>query len=141
MIAALIAWLARIGAGGIVDRAMTVLEKRSDAMTEREKIRADLTAEYYRQLVAETRIMADYNKAKLSFPLFWILVFAVAGPLILWETAVVADSIPYLRDIFGDQQVSDLPTSALQDAYAAMVKWVFYIGSGVAGIKAVTGRR
>ncbi|WP_319520183.1 hypothetical protein [uncultured Martelella sp.] len=137
MIPTFIKWLLKLGAGGIVERAITLIDKRAKLENDREKIRAELTAEYLRQVVEETRIMADYNKAKLSFPLFWVLVFAVAGPLILWEIAVVIDSIPYLRGIFGDQQVFDLPTGALQDAYAAMVKWVFYIGSGVAGFKAV----
>ncbi len=141
MIGTIVTWLAKIGAGGLVDRAIALIEKRGELANDHEKIRADLTAEYLRQVVAETKVMADYNRAKLSFPLFWVLVFAVAGPLILWEMAVVIDSIPYLRNIFGDQQVADLPTSALQDAYAAMVKWVFYIGSGVAGLKAVIGRR
>lgn len=132
MITTFIAWLVRLGAGGIVDRALTLIEKRAEQQNDREQIRADLTSEYYRQVVEETRIMADYNTAKLSFPWFWIFAAMFLIPLALWWSAVIIDSV------FGfSWSVADLPTSQMQAWAGNMIQWVFYVGSGVAGLKTV----
>ncbi|MET3600102.1 hypothetical protein [Martelella mangrovi] len=136
MIPTFITWLVKLGAGGIVERAITLIDKRAERENDREKIRAELTAEYLRQVVEETRIMADYNKAKLSFPWFWLFASLFLFPLALWWAAVILDSVfsfPW--------SVADLPTSQMQTWAGNMIQWVFYVGSGVAGLKAVVGRR
>ena len=135
MIATAIAWLLKLGAGGIVDRAITLIEKRGELASDREKIAADLSAEYLRQVVAETRIMADYNTAKLSFPWFWIFAAAFLGPLALWWSAVILDSVfnfPW--------DVANLPTPEMRNWAGNMIQWIFYVGSGAGALKAVIRR-
>ena len=135
MIASIIKWLVKLGAGGIVDRAMTLIDKRAEQETDREKLRADLTAEYLRQVVEETRVMADYNKAKLSFPWFWLFASLFLFPLALWWAAVILDSVfsfPWT--------IADLPTPQMQTWAGNMIQWVFYVGSGAGALKAVIRR-
>ena len=135
MIATAIAWLLKLGAGGIVDRAITLIEKRGELANDREKIAADLSAEYLRQVVAETRIMADYNTAKLSFPWFWAFAAAFLGPLALWWSAVILDSVfnfPW--------DVANLPTPEMRTWAGNMIQWIFYVGSGAGALKAVIRR-
>ncbi|WP_171178645.1 hypothetical protein [Ruegeria sp. HKCCD8929] len=134
----ILAFLIKLSFGGMVDKAFTHMERRAELANDTERLKTTATIELARELVNEAQIMAEFNRAKLAFPWFWVLVFAVGGPLILWETAVVFDSIPYLRDVFGDQQVYDLPTPALQEAFARMIEWVFYVGSGVGVWKTLT---
>ena len=136
MIPSIITWLVKLGAGGIVDRAMTLLDKRAELANDHEKIKADLTAEYLRQVVEETRVMADYNKAKLSFPWFWLFVFLFIGPLAFWWIAVILDSV------FGFKwDVANLPTPEMREWAGNMIQWLFYVGSGAGALKAVVGRR
>lgn len=131
----LLAFLVRVGFGRIVSDALAAIERRADAEGDREKVRLQATVAVAQQVVEETRIMADFNRAKLEHRAFWWALCLTVGILDLWMLAVVIDCIPYLRDIFGDQQVHDLPTPALRDAFAAMIKWQFFVGSGVAGAR------
>jgi len=140
MMARIIGWLVSLGFGGLVDKGLGYLERRAELENDREKLKTMTTVELAKAAVAETKIMAEFNAAKLEVPWFWVLLFAVSAPLVIWEWAVVIDGLPYARDLFGDQQVADLPTPALQDAFAAMVKWVFFIGSGVGAFKVATRR-
>ncbi|WP_210275322.1 hypothetical protein [Martelella soudanensis] len=135
MIASLVALLARLGGSGIVDRAITLIEKRGELANDREKIAADLSAEYLRQVVNETRIMADYNTDKLSFPWFWIFAAAFLGPLALWWSAVILDSVfnfPW--------DVANLPTPEMRAWAGNMIQWIFYVGSGAGALRAVIRR-
>lgn len=134
----LIAFLIRIGFGGLVDKGLAVLEKRIEAETDREKLRSEMTVAIAREMVSEAEIMAQFNTAKLSHRGFWVLLFAVSAPFVVWEWAVVIDGLPVANRIFGAEQVADLPTPALQEAFAAMVKWVFFVGTGVGALKALT---
>ena len=131
----LIAFLLRVGFDGLVRDAIETLERRADRAADTEQQRLQATVELAREAVRESETMARFNTAKLEHRAFWWLLLAVSGLLTLWMGAVVIDCIPYLRDIFGEQQVHDLPTPALQDAFAAMIKWLFFLGSGVAGLK------
>ncbi len=133
----LLGFLIKIGFGGVVDKAISHLERRAELENDQERLKAETTVELARQAVAEAQIMADYNKAKLHFPWFWIFAGMFLVPLALWWSAVIIDSIPYLRDVFGDQQVSDLPTPEMQAWAGDMIKWLFYVGSGVGAIKAL----
>jgi hypothetical protein len=131
----LLAFLLRLGFDGVVRDAIEALDRRADLAADTDKQRLQATVELAREAVRETEAMAGFNAAKLEYRAFWWLLLAVSGLLTLWMGAVVIDCIPYLRDIFGEQQVHDLPTPALQDAFAAMIKWLFFLGSGVAGLK------
>lgn len=129
MIQALIGFLIKLGFGGVVDKAIGHLERRAELENDRERLKAMTTVELAKQAVVEAQIMADFNKAKLGHWPFWVLVFMISAPMVLWQWAVIIDSIPYLRDFFGDQQVANLPTAALQEAFSSMIQWTFYLGS------------
>lgn len=135
MIIDLITLFVKLGLGGAVDKALNHLEKRAELENDKEKIKSLTTVEMAKEAVKEAQLMTDFNKEKLKYDYFWILLFAAAAPFIFWEWAVVMDSIPYVQDLFGDRQVANLPTQQLQDAFASMVKWTFYVGSGVGAIK------
>ena len=135
MFATIVAFLAKIGLGGIVDKAIHLLERRAELEVDKDKLRTELTAEYLRQTVEEVRIMADYNKAKLQFPWFWCFAALFLCPLGMWWAAVIFDSIFH----FG-WAVADLPTQQMKDAASRMIEWVFYTGAGVAALKAVVRR-
>lgn len=132
MFSGIVAWLVKLGLGGIVERVIGLLERRAELEVDKEKLRTELTAEYLKQVVEEVRIMADYNKAKLQFPWFWCFAALFLAPLGLWWAAVILDSVFH----FG-WAVADLPTREMKDAASRMIEWVFYTGAGVAAIKAV----
>ncbi|WP_322889298.1 MULTISPECIES: hypothetical protein [unclassified Yoonia] len=129
---ALLAFLIRIGFGGMADRAIRLIETRAAASNDRAAIHAQTTAELARAAVEEARIMTEFNKAKLSFPWFWIMAAMFVVPLAIWWAAVILDSI----FLFG-WRVADLPTPQMQQWAGDMIQWLFYVGSGVGAIKAV----
>jgi hypothetical protein len=131
----LIGFLINLGFGGIVDKAISHMERRAELENDKERLKTTATIELARQAVAEAQIMADYNKAKLHFPWFWVFAGMFLVPLALWWAAVIIDSIPYLRDVFGDQQVSDLPTPQMQQWAGRMIQWLFFVGTGVGAWK------
>lgn len=130
---AIVAFFAKLGLGGIIDKTIGMLEKRAANEVDKEKLRTELAAEHLRQAVEETRIMADFNKAKLSSNVFWVLIVGFAGGLCLWWNAVLLDSIFH----FG-WNVADLPNPHMREWAGDMIKWLFYVGSGVAGIRMLT---
>jgi len=127
----IIAFFLKIGFGGVVDKAIGHMERRAELQNDRERLKAQTEVEVIREAVKETQIMADYNKAKLSFPWFWMLAAMFIVPLALWWAAVILDSV------FGfSWSVADLPTDEMQLWAGDMIKWLFYVGSGVGAIKA-----
>lgn len=128
----LFSFLLKIGLGGVIDKAIAFMQRKAELEVDQEKLRTELTAEYMRQVVEETRIMADFNKAKFSFPWFWMFAALFVLPLGFWWSAVILDSV------FGfSWSVADLPTREMKDAAGSMIEWLFYVGGGVAGVKAV----
>ncbi|MQV62309.1 hypothetical protein [Sinorhizobium meliloti] len=128
----LFSFLLKIGLGGVIDKAIALMQRKAELEVDKEKLRTELTAEYMRQVVEETRIMADFNKAKFSFPWFWMFAALFVLPLGFWWSAVILDSV------FGfSWNVADLPTREMKDAAGRMIEWLFYVGGGVAGVKAV----
>lgn len=127
-----LAWLVRTGFGGIVDRALQHIERRAELANDSERVRAETTVALAREAVAEAKIMAEFNTAKLSFPWFWIFASMFLGPLALWWSAVILDSVFHLG-----WRVADLPTPQMQQWAGDMIRWVFYVGSGVGAVKAI----
>lgn len=77
MIAALLRWLT----GGVLDRVLTTVDRKITADTDREKLKADIIMEHYRQ-------RADWMRAGG----FWLmLLFAV--PLAFWFASVSLYSV------------------------------------------------
>lgn len=131
MFATILAFFAKLGLGGIINKAADILTARAAAETDREKLRTELAAEHLRQIVEETRIMADLNKAKLSFPWFWVLVTMFVAPLGLWWTMVILDSIFYFPF-----DIAHLPNAEMRQWAGDMIRWLFYVGSGAAALRA-----
>lgn len=76
---------------------------------------------------------ADERKTKYQIPWFWLLAAMFIVPLAFWWTMVIADSIfnfPF--------SISNLPTPEMRQWAGEMIKFLFYTGTTVAGIKALT---
>jgi hypothetical protein len=128
----LIAFLMRMGFGGMVDKAISHLERRAELQNDRERLRSQTTVELAREAVKEAQIMADYNRAKLAFPWFWLFAALFLVPLAAWWSAVILDSI------FGfSWSVADLPTPQMQEWAGDMIRWLFYVGTGVGALKSL----
>ncbi|WP_176085939.1 hypothetical protein [Martelella sp. HB161492] len=138
MIAALLTLLVKIGAGGILDKAVALMESRAAAATDQKKIEADLTAEYLKQVIEETRILADLNAKKLAVPWFWIFAALFLVPLAIWWAAICLYNMLWCPDCVYAQAWTIAAFPAPLDQWAGnMIQWVFYIGSGVAGLRAI----
>ncbi len=125
-----IAFLLKLGLGGIADKAIRHLERRAELHNDAERLRAQTTAALARAAVDEVRVMADFNRTKLSFPWFWAFAALFIAPLALWWTAVILDSI-----LGFSWNVADLPTPQMQDWAGDMIRWLFYVGSGAAALR------
>lgn len=77
MIQTVLKWLT----GGVLDRVLTTVDRRVEAETDREKLKADIIREHYR-----TR--PDFMRAGG----FW-LVLIFAAPLAFWWSAVLLYSV------------------------------------------------
>lgn len=109
----LIGWLT----GGALDRILDTVDRKVQSETDREKIKGDIIQEHYKQ-----------RGQFMRYGGFW-LMFMFAAPLAVWFSAVIIDSIPYLRDMFGDQQVHALPPP-LDDWAGGIIVSIF----GVVGV-------
>lgn len=119
----MIALLTRIFGGGLLDRVLATVDKHVEAQTDRERIKADLTAEYLR-----TR--ADYMRAG---GLWLMLMFA--APLALWWAAVLIYSVLWCARCAWPQawSIAALP-SPLND-------WAGLIVVSIFGVIGLTGVR
>ncbi len=140
MLVKLLAFVMKLGLGGVADKALAHMERRLELANESERLKSETTVALAKEAVAEAKIMAEFNTAKLEYRPFWVLLFLVSAPFVIWEWAVVMDGLPYVNRVFGAEQVADLPTPALQEAFAAMIQWVFFVGTGVGGVKALMKR-
>ena len=121
-------FLVKLGLGGIVDKTLGHLERKSDLENDREALKSKVSIEHIRAAVEETRIMADLNKSKMGNVWFWVFSALFIFPLGGWWTAVILDSIFH----FG-WNVANLPTADMRAWAGDMIKWLFYTGSvGVA---------
>ena len=128
----LISFLLRIGFGGLVEKGIAHLDRRAELANDRAALEAKTTADLARLAVEEAKVMAAFNTTKLSFPWFWIFAALFLLPLALWWAAVIFDSV------FGFAwNVADLPTPQMQEWAGDMIRWVFYVGSGVGALRAI----
>lgn len=126
----IIAFLIKLGFGSIVDKAIDHVERRAELQNDRERVKSETTVALAREAVNEAKIMADYNRAKLSFPWFWIFAGMFIAPLALWWAAVILDSV-----FMFSWSVADLPTPQMQEWAGDMIRWLFYVGSGVGALR------
>lgn len=118
----MLAWLANLFAGGLLDRVLDSADRYVQNQTDREKLRADIIREHYRQ-------RADWMRAGG----FWLmLMFAL--PLGLWFGAVVVYSILWCAGCAFPQPwtIAALPPP-LDDWAAAIIVSIF----GVIGVSKI----
>ena len=117
--AVLVNWLLKLFTGGFLDRVLDTVDKRVEAQTDREKIKADLIATHYR-----TR--GDFMR---SGGFFLMLLFAV--PLAFWFGSVVVYSVLWCAGCAYPQEwtIAALP-APLDRAFEFIVVSIF----GVIGV-------
>lgn len=105
MVRAILGWLT----GGVLDRALSSVDRYVEAQTDREKVKADIIREHYRN-------RGDWMRSGG----FWLcLLFAL--PLAFWHGAVVVYSVFWCRGCAYPQEwtVAALPPPL--DAWAGMI--------------------
>lgn len=132
MLSTIVTFLVKIGLGSIVEQTIDLMKYKASLEVDKEKLRTEVSIAHLQALVEETRIMADFNKEKLQHKIFWLLVLGFAGGLCIWWNAVLLDSIFNFS-----WSVANLPTPEMRQWAGDMIKWIFYVGSGVAAIKMV----
>lgn len=109
MIRLILSWLTGGGLQGALDRALDTVDRRLEAETDREKVKADLIAEHYRS-------RDDWMKAGG----FWLML-AFAAPLALWWSAVLVYSVLWCAGCAfpQDWSIAALPTPL--DEWAGLI--------------------
>lgn len=128
MFGVVVKWLLGGGLSGIVRELRGAYADKRNATNESERIKS---AERIADLREEADVVKTYYEHRTSWMQaggFWLL-FMFAAPVAVWFNAIVMDSLPYVRDIFGDQQVHALP--APLDEWAGWIVLVCIGGAGV----------
>lgn len=102
--------------GSTLDRILTTVERRVDNETERERVRADVVAEYLRAQVAISTGRGWW------FPLFFI------APLGLWFASVCVYSVLFCRGCAFPQDWSIAALPAPLDDWAGVIISSLFIG-------------
>jgi hypothetical protein len=120
-------WLIGGGLSGVARELRGAYRDRLNATNDADRIRAD---ERIATLKGEAEVMQSYYANRASWMQaggFWLLLM-FAAPVAVWHAAVIMDSLPYVRDLFGDRQVHALP--APLDEWAG---WIVIACIGGAG--------
>jgi len=105
--------------GGILDRALDTVDKRIEASTDREAIKAEIIKEHYRS-------RADFMRAGG----FWLMLI-FAAPLAVWWAAVLVYSVLWCRACAFPQAWSIAALPAPLDEWAGMIVVAIF---GVLGV-------
>lgn len=105
----MIAWLLNWLTGGVLERALDTVDRKISADTDREKLKADLIMETYRQ-------RGDWMRAGG----FWLML-VFAAPLALWWGAVIVYSILWCRGCAWPQTWSVAALPAPLDEWAGLI--------------------
>lgn len=126
MFASILGWLLSMATGPFVGKVLDILAKKTDDAN-------TLKLETLHAITADGGQMADLNKAKLGFPWFWVLISLFVGPLALWWSMVILDSIfsfPFT--------IADLPTVEMRQWAGDMIRWLFYVGTTTLALKVIS---
>ena len=77
----IIAFLIKLGFGGVVDKALDQMERRAEMQNDSERLKSETTVALAREAVGEAKIMADYNRAQA-------VIFLVLG--VCWHVYLAA---------------------------------------------------
>ena len=115
MISMILKWLT----GGVLDRAMSTIDRKIAADTDREKLKADIILEHYRS-------RADWMRAGG----FWLMLI-FAAPLAVWWGAVLLYSLLWCARCAYPQAWSIAALPAPLDEWAGLIVMAIF---GVIGI-------
>lgn len=115
MISMLLKWLT----GGVLDRALSTIDRKIAAETDREKLKADIIMEHYRS-------RADWMRAGG----FWLMLI-FAAPLAVWWGAVLLYSLLWCARCAYPQTWSIAALPAPLDEWAGLIVMAIF---GVIGI-------
>ena len=136
MFAAIGGWLLsqaiKFASNGVIQKALDFYNKSQDNTVRLKEIDAVTARAAMSAYVEHTKTMADLNKAKFEYPIYWIFTSLFIIPLGLWWTLVIADGIFYFPF-----DIADLPTLKMQEWAGQMITYLFYTGSTVIGLKAL----
>jgi hypothetical protein len=124
----LLAWVLKFASSGLVDKALRYMEQKAALGSERERIKSQITVEAVKAAVSETRIMANLQKSKFEYLLYWVFAGLFVLPLGFWWAAVILDSV----FLFG-WKVATVPV--LEEWGGQMIRWLFYTGTIVGALK------
>lgn len=127
MLSGVVKWFLGGGLSGIVRELRGAYADKRNATNDADRVAAEERVSVLRE---EADVAQAYYANRASWMQvggFWLLLmFAV--PVGVWHAAVIMDSLPFLRDAFGDQQVHALP--APLDEWAG---WIVLASIGGAG--------
>lgn len=129
------AFLIKLGFGGIADKAIRHLERRAELHSDRDLLKAKTTVALAREAVAEAKVMAEFNRAKLAFPWFWAFAALFVLPLGIYFAAIIAYNLFWCAGCAYPKPwtIAALPPP-LDDWAGRMIAWLFFIGSGIGAI-------
>lgn len=119
MIRAILGWLT----GGFLDRVLDTVDRRIEAETDREALRAEIIREHFR-----TR--ADWMRAGG----FWLMVL-FAAPLAVWWAAVIVYSILWCAGCAYPQDWTIAALPAPLDEWAGLIVMAIFGVIGVSQIR------
>lgn len=133
-----IAFLLKLGFGGVVDKAIDHMERRAEIENDRERLRHQTTIELAREAVKEAQIMADLNKAKMQHKAFWWMTGAFVAVLFVYFAANTAYNLLWCsRCAFPQNWIIAAYPAPLDEWAGRMIAWLFYVGTGVGALKAL----
>lgn len=136
MFGAIAGWIlghvVKIASSGVIERALDFYNRSQDSNVKLKQIDAEVAKAAMTAYVEHTKTMADLNKSKFEYPIYWIFTSLFIIPLGVWWTLVIADGIFYFPF-----DVADLPTPQMQEWAGQMITYLFYTGSTVLGLKAL----
>ncbi len=124
----LLSLILKFASSKLVKKSLDFLRAQAAEKTGQARIEADVTIAQIEAATKQTQIMADLNKDKFTYWVFWLFAGLFVVPLAAWWIAVILDSI----FLFG-WGVATVPV--LEEWGGQMIQWLFYVGGGVGVIK------
>ena len=82
---AILSFILKLASGPVIDKALSHMERRAELENDRDRLKHMAQVEIVKQLVAESKVLAEDNRLKMSFPWFPDIrrtVHLPAGPVV-----------------------------------------------------------
>lgn len=119
-----------LASGHIIEKAIDLFNLQQDKSIKKAEIDADVVKQAMAAYVSYEALKTEETKIKLNNKAYWLLIYWFILPLgIYWSFTIAVSIYPFMT-------IYALPPVFMGWA-GDMIKWLFYIGSGVLGIKAL----